>query len=151
VAGYFDPPLSMVAGPEGRLNPALRLMAQTRNATKMLTEAAVAQCQQLIAFMPNRLAMQFAELAVTGRVAFDDFCALHPQVGPTTSPAPIQTAALARLLALGIPGVTTQLVQRAVSDVLDRAYQVAWFLRTQTPLGALGWIATSGEDDLPHR
>ena len=69
-----------------------------------------------------------------------------PQVG-----GPIQAAAAARLGALGTPGVTPALIQTATSEVLDRAYQVAWYLRAQTARGNLGWIAVSGEDDLPHR
>src|SRR5439155_13886588 len=40
---------------------------------------------------------------------------------------------------------------KATTEVLDRAYQVAWFLRGETDRGGLGWIAVSGEDDLPHR
>jgi hypothetical protein len=64
---------------------------------------------------------------------------------------PIQAAALAKLTAVGISGVTTALLQTAMSEVLDRAYQVAWFLRAQTSRGNLKWIAASGEDDLPHR
>ena len=69
-----------------------------------------------------------------------------------TGGGPIGAAATTRLLILRTPGVTPQLVLRAESEVLDRAYQVAWFLRAQIPhWDNLGWITVSGEDDLPHR
>jgi hypothetical protein len=45
----------------------LRLAAQTKNATNLLTQAAVAQCRQLLSPLGSRLTMAFADLAVTGR------------------------------------------------------------------------------------
>ena len=144
--GYFAPPPELVVGQEWRLIQPLRNAALTMNATSILTEAVVAQCQYHLSGSSRNLGMAFADLAVTGRTAYQDFVALKPQDG-----GPIQAAATARLATLGTPGVTPQLVLRAESEVLDRAYQVAWFLRAQTPRGNLGWIAVSGEDDLPHR
>ena len=144
--GYFAPPPDLVVGQEWRLIQPLRDAAQSKNATTILTQAVVAQCQHHLIPSPQNLGMALADLAVTGRVAFADFAGLRPQDG-----GPIQAAALARLTALGTPGVTPQLVQTAMSEVLDRAYQVAWFLRAQTSRGGLNWIAVSGEDDLPHR
>src|SRR5262249_17453194 len=58
---------------------------------------------------------------------------------------------LTKLTDAGVPGVTPESVRRATTTVLDRAYRVAWFLRGATARGDLGWIAVSGEDDLPHR
>ena len=90
--------------------------------------------------------MALADLAVTGRRAYADFAFKLPQDG-----GPVEAAATAKLAASGLAGVTPALVRKAMSDVLDRAYQVAWYLRAQTARGELGWIAVSGEDDLPHR
>jgi pimeloyl-ACP methyl ester carboxylesterase len=87
-----------------------------------------------------------ADLAVTGRTNFAGFVALVPQDG-----GQVETDAAAKLAASGLAGVTPQLVRKATTEVLDRAYQVAWYLRAQTSRGKLGWIAVSGEDDLPHR
>jgi pimeloyl-ACP methyl ester carboxylesterase len=144
--GYFAPPPELVVGQEWRLIQPLRDAALTMNATSILTEAVVAQCQHYLSGSSPDLGMAFADLAVTGRNAYQDFVALKPQDG-----GPIRAAAAAKLATLGTPGVTPQLVLRAESEVLDRAYQVAWFLRAQTPRGNVGWIAVSGEDDLPHR
>src|SRR4051812_21638184 len=149
--GYFSPIPAAIIEPSGvatagRLISALRSAAQTKSATEILTRAVVAKCQPIQPGLIGNLAMPLADLAVTGRVAYSDFTSTHPQVG-----GPIQAAALARLTAAGTPGITPQVVQQAMSDVLDRAYQVAWFVRGQTARGNLGWIAVSGEDDLPHR
>ena len=144
--GYFAPPPGLVTGNEWRLIKPLRDAAKTRNATTILTNAVVAQCQHHLTPSAQNLGMALADLAVTGRVAYGDFASTNPQSG-----GPIEAAALARIGTLGICGVTPSLIQTATSEVLDRAYQVAWFLRTEASRGDLGWIAVSGEDDLPHR
>jgi pimeloyl-ACP methyl ester carboxylesterase len=133
-----------VVGNEWRLIQPLRDAAMTKNSTTILTAAVVAQCRHHLIPSTRNLGMALADLAVTGRVAFQDFVNISPQEN-----GPIQAAALAALA--GTSGVTAQLVQTAMSEVLDRAYQVAWYLRAQTSRGNLGWIAVSGEDDLPHR
>jgi pimeloyl-ACP methyl ester carboxylesterase len=136
----------MVVGSEWRLIKALRDAASSGSALTILTEAVVAQVQEALSPAPTGLGMALADLAVTGRRAFADFSSSVPQEG-----GPIEPAAKARLTALGTSGMTSALISKATSDVLDRAYQVAWFLRAQTDRGDLGWIAVSGEDDLPHR
>jgi pimeloyl-ACP methyl ester carboxylesterase len=145
--GYFAPPPDVVTGQEWRLIQSLRDVAQSKNATSILIEAAIAQCQHLLTPAAPNLGMAFAELAVTGQAAFADFASTLPQ-----DFGPVFSGALARLTASGGPfPPPTQLLPTAVSQVLDRAYQVAWFLRAQTSRGDLKWIAVSGEDDLPHR
>jgi hypothetical protein len=84
-----------------------------------------------------------ADLAVTGRAAYERFRALHPQEGDVAR-LMRQTAGEAELLS-------------AARKALDRAYQVAWALRDTNVRerlrrrADLGWIAVSGEDDPPHR
>ena len=148
--GYFAPPSNLVVGNEWRLIQPLRDAAVGGSAMTLLTEAVVTQVQQSLVPSPQGLdlglGMAFADLAVTGRRAFGDFVSKVPQ-----EDGPDEAAAMARLTASGLSGVTPQLVRKAMSEVLDRAYRVAWFLRAQTTRGDLGWIAVSGEDDLPHR
>jgi pimeloyl-ACP methyl ester carboxylesterase len=136
----------MVVGSEWRLIKGLRDAAISGSTLTILTDAVVAQVQEALSPAPTGLGMAFADLAVTGRRAFGDFVSNAPQEG-----GPIEAAAMAKLSALGTTGVTPALISEATSMVLDRAYQVAWFLRAQTDRGELGWIAVSGEDDLPHR
>lgn len=145
-AGYFAPPPHLVVGNEWRAAPPLAVAARTMNATAILTDAVVAQVQQHLTPSATNLGLSLADIAVTGRVAFADFAWTMPQ-----NNGPIGPAAVAKLTALGVSGVTPEIVAIAVSEVLDRAYRVAWFLRAQTARGNLGWIAVSGEDDLPHR
>jgi pimeloyl-ACP methyl ester carboxylesterase len=144
--GYFAPPPDFVVGQEWRLIQTLRDVAQSKNATSILIEAAMAQCQQLVTPSAPNLGMAFAELAVTGQAAFADFASTLPQ-----DFGPVFLAAQARLAALGGPFPLAQQLPMAMQAVLDRAYQVAWYLRAQTSRGDLKWIAVSGEDDLPHR
>jgi pimeloyl-ACP methyl ester carboxylesterase len=143
---YFAPPPHLVVGTEWRLIQGLRDAAMSGSAVTILTDAVVAQVQEALGPVPPGLGLARADLAVTGRRAFSDFVSKIPQEG-----GPIEAAATAKLAASGASGVTPQLVRRAMSQVLDRAYQVAWFLRAQATRGELGWIAVSGEDDLPHR
>jgi len=91
---------------------------------------------------PN-VAMALADLAVTGRAAFNDFCFIQPQ------DSPIQSAVHA--FYANDPRVDSNLIFEGVKAVLDRAYRVVWFLRGRAARGDLGWIAVSGEDDIPHR
>lgn len=133
---------------EGRLIDPLRQVAQLRkkssgggDAVGILTKAAVElvkQGQQGI-----RFALALADLAVSGRAAYADFCSIQPQ------DRLIQDA----VTALGDPAIPAlaSRIGPAVTTVLDRAYKVAWFLRGQAARADLGWIAVSGEDDLPHR
>jgi pimeloyl-ACP methyl ester carboxylesterase len=90
----------------------------------------------------------FAELAVTGRYAFDAF-RKHP---PSDAEIGAETQKL-----MGAEKPEAAKLQQAVKDAQARAYQVAWALRN--PDGrdgynfrrTLGWLAVSGEDDPPAR
>jgi hypothetical protein len=130
-------------GQEGRLLEPLRNAAKTKNATEILTQAAIAQCEALLNPSGFSLARPLADLAVTGRMAFSDFCSTQPQDGQ------IQANVHSRIGTQA--GVTSMLIAESVKEVLDRAYSVAWFLRGRSARGELGWIAVSSEDDPPHR
>jgi pimeloyl-ACP methyl ester carboxylesterase len=144
--GYFGPPSELVVGNEWRLIQPLRDMAVGGDSRALLARAVVAQVQQYLAPSPVNLAMAYADLAVTGRRAYMDFVGTRPREGGF-----IEASATNQLASLGVGGWTPAMVSKATSEVLARAYQVAWFLRAQTDRGGLGWIAVSGEDDLPHR
>jgi pimeloyl-ACP methyl ester carboxylesterase len=154
--GYVAPPPDLVVGNEWRLIQPLRSGAASGSSLTILTSAVVAQVQHypgvsggLLPPSPASLGMAFADLAVTGRRAYMDFILRRPREGGPGGL--IESAVMARLVAAGASGWTPALIGKATSEVLDRAYQVAWFLRAQTDRGGLGWIAVSGEDDLPHR
>jgi pimeloyl-ACP methyl ester carboxylesterase len=146
----------LVVGNEWRLTPPLRAVAAGKTAMGALISAVVAQVQQnpgfsggLLPAAPANLGMALADLAVTGRNAYTDFVVRRPREGGPGGL--IETLATARLVAAGASGFTPAMIGTATSEVLDRAYQVAWFLRAETDRGELGWIAVSGEDDPPHR
>ena len=124
---------------EGRLIPQLRAVARAANALDTLRMAAT-DFASGNALMGNAL----ADLAVTGSRSFAAFRQALP------------AEPFCQSLALNI--------QDGCRTALDRAYRVANFLRSgqrgDTPAlkaakiaerNALGWIAVSGEDDLPHR
>src|SRR5262249_53246880 len=94
------------------------------------------------------LANALADLAVTGRSAWNSFRAQSPNEEMLV---PAVSQRLAQLPATP----TAADVASATSAALDRAYNVAAALRgpyLETDLRAsLGWIAVSGEDDPPHR
>jgi pimeloyl-ACP methyl ester carboxylesterase len=152
------PPPPGMAGGELRLSQFLRDAAASSDAIKILTAAVIATYKDnLDKPIPSPVhgappppvrgfGNAFADLAVTGRNAFADFKAKAPQEGGA-----FEAAALAELTRQKSPGVTAESVRRATTAVLDRAYRVAWFLRGATARGDLGWIAVSGEDDLPER
>ena len=92
----------------------------------------------------------FADLAVTGRMAYEAF-----RGGVDV---PTLTADTIKFLKKQnpVPAFTDAQVRAAVDTALDRAYAVAWALRGPPAQQAelrrrLGWIAVSGEDDKPHR
>jgi pimeloyl-ACP methyl ester carboxylesterase len=144
--GYFAPPPALVVGNEWRLIQRLRDVAAGGSSLATLIDAVMEQVQHELSPGSVNLGMAMADLAVTGRRAYMDFALQRPREGGI-----IELGAMARLASLGVGGWTPAMVGNATTEVLDRAYQVAWFLRAQTDRGRLGWIAVSGEDDLPHR
>lgn len=146
----------VVPNQEGRLNDTLRNAARTRkvvqgsptgqgDAVAILTMAAVERVRtQFDDTPPNpMLATALADLAVTGRAAYGDFCSVLPQDSSIQQAVQTQFA--------GDPRASSTLIGECVAAVLDRAYSVAWFLSGQSARGDLGWIAVSSEDDAPYR
>jgi pimeloyl-ACP methyl ester carboxylesterase len=170
-AGYNWPPpqfLANPAGPEasdGRLNQILGSYAQTLDAHQILVGAvkaflripSIAQGSAGAVSVPGdpSLAQPLAQLAVTGRRAFDSFRSWHLPVGTASGP---QDGDLIQLVRQTNPTIQVNqaALQSAVSFVLDAAYSALWAIRANDPVwrakrSQMGWIATSGEDDLPHR
>lgn len=141
---------------DGRADAGRRAHAQMRDAKKILVNATMLSAglpvnvkngMVPIIVLPNQpLATSLAQLAVTGRAAFDSFAAWHPQ-----------DADLLALVRAANPGFKDQAaLQAAASRMLDVAYATLWTIRSndagwRARRPQMGWIATSGEDDLPHR
>ena len=136
-------------GQEGRLIDSLGKVARLRkpsgqgDSVAILTRAAIELVKAQQSFPGRQFAMAVADLAVSGRAAFADFCSVKPD----------DQRIVAAVNAVGDPAVAalSGSIAPSVAAVLDRAYKVAWFLRGQATRGDLGWIAVSGENDLPHR
>ena len=106
-----------------------------RNPIGTLTNAAL-----LLAGSNAVEAMAMADLAVTGRMSYEELAALSLQ-----TPADV----VARLVLDGAD-------PDAAAKVVTRAQNAAWAIRGNPSWRAtlrpqLGWIGVSGEDDVPHR
>jgi pimeloyl-ACP methyl ester carboxylesterase len=94
-----------------------------------------------------RFALNFAQLAVTGRTAFNAFRAWNPK-----------DADLISQVRQANPNLSLDEValEQAAARVLDAAYTALWAIRANDRdwrafRPKLGYIGVSGEDDLPHR
>jgi hypothetical protein len=152
---FVDPPPRFIE-PQNqfRLIPELREAAKTKNPYKILARSAVAfyraQHQTAGATPQEHVALgnTLADLAVTGRLAYSHL--QHPPLNEVS----LRETTRARLASF-VQATPTEVVN-ALSPALDRAYAVAWALRGPVAQRAaarapLGWIAVSGEDDMPHR
>ena len=114
---------------EGRLKDALRKAAKRVNPTANLCTAAKHFAQR-----KDALGYAYADLVVTGRSAYKAFRRARPS---------FRTMAKCRA------------PKRAISKALDRAYRVAFILRTGNKAERRRlrprYVAVSGEDDTPHR
>jgi hypothetical protein len=182
---YLEPrmPPALVGGAEGRLRDDLREVARLAEPLRCSLPLAAERYTQADAATTALVrdaylveARAYADLAVTGRRSFERFREDPPRAAYC---AAIATQPIASgCPALGMSQNPDELVE-GCHHALDRAYQVANFLRagqTLTAAGpwfdsagnrteaaekedkrkrderrALGWIAVSGEDDLPHR
>ena len=148
-----------------RLVDDLRAAARTMDPLQMLKLAAVTYYfgasdpvpnyvsldPQLKAPLTRDKAYAFADLAVTGRGAYNAFKGKPPQYGDLLGSV---GTSVTTMLGGAAPDATR--IGQSVSAVLDRAYGVAVAVRgdpqsryTHRPL--LGWIAVSAEDDPPDR
>ncbi len=153
--GVFLPPRDLVEQRnENRLIRALREAAQTKDPTQLLSRAAARFFFTVQGQGPSvTLGNAFADLAVTGRDAYSAFRDLDMTIPDGPSLRALEEATRLRLAS---EAPTDAEIEAAVNQALDRAYQVAWALRGPVSERAarrskLGWIAVSGEDDVPHR
>lgn len=150
--GFNDPPAHHIGAHEGRLIEPLRRAARVADPLSCSLRLSA------IAFSrgDDTLGRAYADLSVTGRLAFEQFREARPG------------EAYCRMLAFRppAPGCPTAGFSRrrglvnGCREALDRAYDVANYLRVgqmqpaavkEQARAALGWIAVSGEDDRPHR
>jgi Zinc dependent phospholipase C len=145
-----------------RLNDFLRAHALAGDATRILANAASLDAGGPMLPMPwpggaitdrgplkgnPALTKTLAELAVTGRRAFDTFARWEPDAAQLT-----ETVTKAFPDFAYDPGK----LENSVQSVLDAAYTALWAIRSNDPTWRaarykLGWIAVSGFDDTPHR
>lgn len=149
----------------GRAVPLLRAFAAEHDPQDMLANAVLILLKQPIrpraiplkfasemaplvgAVLPEQFGVALAQLAVTGRAAYTRFAQWNPQ-----------DADLVQLVHQFAPGQTFDqpALASAAQRVLDAAYSTAWEIRAndvhwRNTRVRSGWIAASGEDDLPHR
>jgi hypothetical protein len=161
---------------DGRLNAFLRGNAVQHDAKLMLARAVwislglapTGDISGLNCGGTNaQCATALAQLAVTGRQAFNSFAGWHSGSAPASSGP--QAADLLQLAQTGyrdVPGInprnpattniTIEQLQVACTNVLNQAYTALWAIRSNVPAWRQfrfnsGWIAASGEDDTPHR
>jgi pimeloyl-ACP methyl ester carboxylesterase len=178
---------------DGRINKFLRGYASAQDARYILVSAVWTQLGQTVPGNPNisscggfasgtgssaNCATALAQLAVTGRQAFNSFSTWNPHAFPASTTGPQigdlsalmqskYTAAAPQLLPSNFSGtippisslsqsIAPAALAAAETTVLQQAYTALWAIRSNDPtwrqyrLGA-GWIAVSGEDDTPHR
>jgi hypothetical protein len=151
----IEPPQKFIElNTENRLIDPLRKAAQLKDAEKILTRAGVAYYRSLRGGVgrpgDEDLGNALADLAVTGRITYDDL-----QARPVSDAALIPKITDA-LIADGEAQPIPASVIDAARLALNRAYGVAWALRGPASQrlslrGNFGWIAVSGEDDTAHR
>jgi hypothetical protein len=153
---YLDPPRGLTEDhgrSHARLIAPLRAAAQLRDAEQILVRAAAERVRSFRTGDPSDQVRALADLAVTGRAAYEDFRKLAPTHDSLRAAA--KAAIADGSFGLTLPPVDVEL-DAAVDAVLNRAYLTAWALRGPTAYRVanrwkLGWIAVSGEDDAPHR
>jgi pimeloyl-ACP methyl ester carboxylesterase len=171
------PPGGYVQENTGRLIPILKANAALRDSKWILLNAlwtylnvspTLSSCPQyLVCGGPGNakdaqdLGIHIAQLAVTGRIAFDTFVSWNSQY-----PAPFSGPQTEDLILLGQQGymstpalpmsVTNAELSMAASTLIYQAYVALWAIRSndlqwRNYRQLAGWIAVSGEDDTPHR
>lgn len=163
---------------DGRLNPFLRFYAATQDAKFILVSAVWTALGQTVPGSPSfstcggtavQCAGALAQLAVTGRQAYNSFASWDPLYAPVTSGP--QLSDLIQLVQAGYAGsnassipplssvlaVASNQLQNDASAILTLAYTTLNEIRSNDPAwrqfraGTHSWIAVSGEDDTPQR
>ncbi len=148
----------------GRLRPDLRDAAQNADPMETLLHAAAYEYARLTPGFRNSRweapahyadrAKAFADLSVTGRSSFEALQSMGlTQIQLRTRLADRFDAFMD---ARDESDVNAARAEQAISNVVRRAFNVAWALRgpvltRRNARNRLGWIAVSGEDDRPHR
>jgi Alpha/beta hydrolase family/Zinc dependent phospholipase C len=139
---------------DGRLVDFLRALARTGDAKLILANAASHAAEGPMSALPSPPAVDkttlitaMAQLAVTGRQAFESFSAWTPDAKKLTE---------AVTTAFKDFAFDQTKLQGSVEEVLNAAYTALWAVRSNDPAWraarpGLGWIAVSGFDDTPHR
>lgn len=171
----------------GRLSPILRADAQLQDARAILLNAvwmyllghqstlnngAVLSPCSAVGSCTADWARSIAQLAVTGRQAYNSFATWNPsEVALAGGPQLPDLLALinggyinisgSNEASINIPALpgnfTAAQATAAASFVLQESYRALWAIRSNNPtwrqyrFANLGWIATSGEDDTPQR
>ncbi|HUO06370.1 MAG TPA: alpha/beta hydrolase [Candidatus Binataceae bacterium] len=158
---YYLAPAALLDNPAigmdenfGRLGSLMRSNAQLRDPNLILANAirlrmgkaenvpGAAETQS-----DPKLAIAVAQLAVTGGASFEKFAQWNPKDADLIQYITQNDPALA---------ANSSALQNGVRDVLDNAYAALWAIRANDASwrayrAKVGWIAASGEDDLPHR
>lgn len=155
---FIDPPMELVEPlSESRLIQPLRAAAKTHDPSKILALAAVQfywaqhpSIDDLTKQGDVALGYALADLAVTGRKSYRRF-----QQAPILPQSLEEVETVQAMLASSVQATFAD-VAAALAPALDRVFAVAWALRGPVAQRAalrqpLGWIAVSGEDDMPHR
>ena len=141
---------------DGRLVDFLRALAGTCDARLILTNAASLTAEgPMSQELPSPPAVEdkktltaaMAQLAVTGRQAFESFSEWKPDAEKLTE---------AVTSTFKDSAYDQARLQESVQEVLNAAYTALWAIRSNDPAWraarpGLGWIAVSGFDDTPHR
>ena len=163
---------------DGRLNSFLIFNAATQDSKFILLSAVWTALGQSIPGAPGittcgglavACAKHLAELAVTGRQAYNSFISWDPLFGPATSgPQPADLLQLLQTTYSGassppvppigsVKAFTNLQLKSAVNMVLLQAYRALYAIRSNLPAwrqfraGSHAWLAVSGEKDTPHR
>jgi pimeloyl-ACP methyl ester carboxylesterase len=141
-SSYNNPPGHNIGKNEGRLRQDLRNAAAAAKPMESLQAAAIE-----FALGNPRMGNAYADLSVSGRRSFEQFRRSPPDLAGLV--AHVNGAHDA-----GLAGKSPALIHDACNKALDRAYAVANAIRQRSDSPerqALGWIAVSGEDDMPYR
>ena len=156
---------------DGRLNPFLRANAESHDARLLLGRAAWLNLKLSLPGDVKGLncggdnadcATRLAQLAVTGREAFNSFVGWNPTFAPASSGPQVQDLMQLVRQSHGDdlpaipPTIANSELQDACTKALTDAYTALWAIRSNQSDWRqfrfnTGWIAVSGEDDAPHR
>jgi hypothetical protein len=145
-AGFFNASTVVQSTDENRSAFTTTMTSTAGSCMELLTQSAIAFATSRGA--PNgqvkdmylQRGTALADLAVSGRITYDDFKKVAPN-----------DPGLAAAVTAREPTVVDPTLSWGVDQALTRAYQAAYALRGFGGRPALGWIEVAGEADQPHR